>query len=187
VPTLTTAPPPRALDERTSELVARSQTGDAEAFEALYRAHVGRVHALCLRMMGDPEHAKELTQDVFVRAWQGLGSFRGEAAFGTWLHRLAINVVRDRQRSEFRRRARFQSGEDLESVGAVAPGVAPDSRIDLERAIATLPPRARNALILHEIHGYKCREVAEMTQTAVGTVQVHLHRARKMLKQVLLR
>jgi RNA polymerase sigma-70 factor, ECF subfamily len=173
------------VDESTRELVVRSQAGDSDAFEALYRTHVGQVHALCQRMMGDAEQAKELTQDVFVRAWQGLGSFRGEAAFGTWLHRLAINVVRDRQRSDFRRRARFEFREDLESTAAVTPGVAPDSQIDLERAIGTLPPRARNALILHEIHGYKCREVAEMTGTAVGTVQVHLHRARKMLKEVL--
>ena len=169
----------------TDDLVRRSQAGDAEAFEGLYRAHVGRVHALCLRLTADPERATELTQDVFVRAWSALGSFRGEAAFGTWLHRLAVNVVRQSQRSDGRRRARVETRDDLEEYAGAFYEEHTEDRMDLERAIASLPPRARNALILHDIHGYRCREVAELTGTAVGTIQAHLHRARKMLKEVL--
>ena len=146
---------------------------------------MGRVHALCLRLSADPQAATELTQDVFVRAWTALGSFRGEAAFGTWLHRLAINVVRQSQRSESRRRKRVETREDLEEYATAAYSDDAGDRMDLEKAIATLPPRARNALILHDIHGYRCREVAELTGTAVGTIQAHLHRARKMLREVL--
>lgn len=163
----------------------RSQAGDASAFEALYRGHVGKVYALCLRLSGDAQEATEMTQDVFVQAWRGLAGFRGDAAFGTWLHRLAFNAVRQSQRSAARRRSRFQMREDLVAE-APAKALAPaEERIDLERAIASLPPRARNALILHDIHGYRCREVAEITGTAVGTIQAHLHRARRLLKEVL--
>ena len=79
--------------EDLTEFVRRAQAGDADAFEAVYRAHAGRVYALCLRMAGDAIHARELVQDVFIRAWEKLGTFRGDSAFGTWLHRLAVNVV----------------------------------------------------------------------------------------------
>ncbi|MEX0912487.1 MAG: RNA polymerase sigma factor [Gemmatimonadota bacterium] len=169
----------------TAELVRRSQAGDAAAFETLYREHCDRIYAVCLRLSGDSQQAAELTQDVFVRAWSALAGFRGEAAFGTWLHRIAFNVVRQSQRSEKRRHSRIEIREDVEPIGQ--PTREPDrgDMIDLERAIAQLPPRARNALVLHDIHGYRCREVAEITGTAVGTIQAHLHRARKLLKEIL--
>lgn len=175
----------RESADTTTALVRRSQAGDAEAFEALYRAHVGRVYALCLRLTSDTQQANELTQDVFVRTWSALGSFRGDAAFETWLHRLAINVVRQSQRTDTRRRARVESRDDLEEYAGAFYEEHTGDRMDLEKAIATLPPRAKNALVLHDIHGYRCREVAEMTGTAVGTIQAHLHRARKMLREVL--
>ena len=172
--------------EPTTELVKRCQRGDADAFEALYRLHVEGVYALCSRMSGDPTRAMELTQDVFVKAWRGLANFRGESSLATWLHRIAFNVVREDQRGNARRWLRQVDDLDLEkeNVGA-AGGLAEDERIDLERAIASLPARARNALILHDIHGYRCREVAELTGTAVGTIQAHLHRARRLLREVL--
>lgn len=170
----------------TTELVRRSTQGDAAAFESLYRSHVGRVRALCLRVGGDPDRIDELTQDVFVRAWTKLGTFRGDSAFSTWLHRLAVNVVRERQRSDSRRRSRIEVRADLDDYTARL-GMPAEDDIELEKAIATLPPRARRALVLHEIHGYRCREIAEMMGTATGTVQAHLHRARKMLKEMLTR
>lgn len=176
---------PKSGDTTTADLVRRSQAGDSAAFEALYRSHVGRVYALCLRLTADSEKANELTKDVFVRTWTAIGSFRGESAFGTWLHRLAVNVVRQAQRTDSRRRARVETRGDLEDYMGSLYEDRSEERMDLEKAIATLPPRARNALVLHDIHGYRCREVAEMTGTAVGTIQAHLHRARKMLKEVL--
>lgn len=173
--------------DETGDLVRRSRAGDPDAFEALYREHSGRVYALCLRLSGDAQQASELTQDVFVRAWEALGSFRGEAAFGTWLHAVALNLYRQHQRGERRRRARVETRDDLDGFAAAVREAHPEDRIDLERAVARLPPRARTALVLHDIHGYRCREVAEMTGTAVGTIQAHLHRARKLLREVLTR
>lgn len=170
----------------TEELVRRSQNGDSGAFELLYRSHVGRVNALCLRLCGDRERAGELTQDVFVRAWTKLKTFRGDAAFGTWLYRLAVNVVRESQRRDSRRNARIESKADLDQFRA-AGKIAAEDDITLEQAIAELPPRARRALVLHEIHGYRCREIAEMTGSATGTIQAHLFRARKLLREYLSR
>jgi RNA polymerase sigma-70 factor, ECF subfamily len=182
-----TIQPPREVDTalRTADLVKRSQAGDEAAYEGLYRAHVGQIYALCLRLTGDSDKANELTQDVFVRAWTRIGSFRGEAAFGTWLHRVAFNIVRQSQRSDYRRRSRVDEGVDLDEHPDLSSSLEAEERIDLERAIAELPPRARNALVLHDIHGFRCREVAEITGTAVGTIQAHLHRARKLLKEKL--
>jgi RNA polymerase sigma-70 factor (ECF subfamily) len=173
--------------DSTTELVRRSQQGDAEAFEALYRQHSAPVFALCSRMSGDSQRAAELTQDVFVRAWRSLGGFRAEASFGTWLHRIAFNVVREHQRGDRRRRLRImEKNEDGTTVDGIDNGgLSEDARIDLERAIAQLPNRARNALVLHDIHGYRCREVAELTGCAVGTIQAHLHRARRLLREIL--
>ncbi|MEX2583091.1 MAG: RNA polymerase sigma factor [Gemmatimonadota bacterium] len=173
------------IPEETAELVRRSQAGDTAAYEGLYRTHVGQVYALCLRLSADSQQATELTQDVFVKAWTGIGSFRGDAAFGTWLHRVAFNVVRERQRSDSRRRGRVEPRPELDDYPEPQSLVGHEDRIDLERAIAELPPRARHALVLHDIHGYRCREVAEITGTAVGTIQAHLHRARKLLKEKL--
>jgi RNA polymerase sigma-70 factor, ECF subfamily len=168
------------------ELVRRSRDGDQDAFATLYQAHVGRVYALCLRMTADPQAATEATQDVFVQAWKSLATFREEAAFSTWLHRLAFNTVRQRQRGEGRRRGFVSLEEDgVEESRELVRSGQEDARMDLERAIALLPPRARNALVLHDIQGYRCREVAELTGSAVGTIQAHLHRARKMLREIL--
>jgi len=185
---ITIEPDVAVSTDPSADLVRRCQHGSAESFEALYRLHVGAVYALCWRMSGDANRANELTQDVFVRAWKALPTFRGESSVGTWLHRIAFNVVREDQRSTSRRRARVVESDEI--VERVSPsndgrGVSEDERIDLERAIAQLPPRARNALILHDIHGYRCREVAELTGSATGTIQAHLHRARRLLREIL--
>jgi RNA polymerase sigma-70 factor, ECF subfamily len=169
------------------EPVAAAQAGNVAAFERLYHAHVGRVYALCLRLTADVSTAEELTQDVFVRAWEKLAGFRGESAFGTWLHRLAVNVVLGRRRSEGRRGARILLTQDLaiyEGIGARSPAYG--DRLDLEDALARLPEATRSVFVLHEVEGYTHQEIAELTGRAEGTCKALLHRARRLLKERLL-
>ena len=170
--------------------VDRAKRGDVDAFGELYREHAGRVFALCLRMSGDRVQARELMQDVFVRAWERLASFRGEARFASWLHRLAVNVVLTGARATRRRETRVTLAEDLaaaESGGAAVsvrladPGVA----IDLERAIAALPAGARTAFVLHDVEGFTHAEIAELSGLAEGTIRAQLHRARRLLMEAL--
>ncbi|HEU4463905.1 MAG TPA: sigma-70 family RNA polymerase sigma factor [Gemmatimonadota bacterium] len=166
-----------------SDLVRRAQAGDRAAFKRLYEDHVGRVYALCLRLTGDSEDAMERTQDVFVRAWGKLGSFRGEAAFATWLHRLAVNVVLTDRRATGRRDRRTDAAAVMGPRSEPAPraGLA----VDLERAIAALPPGARAVFVLYDVEGYRHEEIAEMTGIAAGTSKAQLHRARKLLREAL--
>jgi RNA polymerase sigma-70 factor, ECF subfamily len=156
-------------------------SGDAHAFERLYRTHVGRVHSLARRMLGDDD-ADEAAQDVFVRAWEKLGTFRGEAAFGTWLHRLAINVMLGRRERRGTQRQRYLEGEDmLEAVPGRRP--APETSMDIETAISRLPDGARQIFVLHDVEGYRHEEIAEMLGLATGTSKSQLHRARMALRQ----
>ena len=166
-------------------LVQRAQHGDSRAFEEVYRALVGRIYALCLRMSRDAQRAEELTQDVFVRAWERLGSFRGEAKFATWLHRLAVNVVLQAGRAASRRSAREDVTADPGRYLKRAEMSMAGTRLDLERAIAALPDGAREVLVLRDIYGYKYREIAEMKGVALGTVKAQIHRARKMVREAL--
>ena len=167
----------------TGVLVERAQSGDSQAFETLYRRLVGRIYALCLRMARDAQRAEELTQDVFVRAWERLGSFRGESKFSTWLHRLAVNVVLQEGRTKGRRESREELMEDpAEYLGRVKEEF-PGTRMDLERAIASLPEGARRVLILRDVYGYKYDEIAKMQGVALGTVKAQIHRARKMMRE----
>ena len=166
-------------------IVRQAQTGDADAFEGVYRAHVGRIHALCLRMSGDVQHAETLTQDVFVRAWQKLSSFRGESQFSTWLHRLAVNVILQDRRSRGRREAREHTVEDLERYATATTQAMPGTRVDLERAIANLPPGAKQVLVLRDVQGFKYREIAELTGVSLGTVKAQIHRARALVQEAL--
>jgi RNA polymerase sigma-70 factor (ECF subfamily) len=160
-----------------------------DAFEVLYRAHAGRVFGLCLRMTADQQQAKELTQDVFVRAWEGLTAFRGDSAFGSWLHRIAVNVVLMGARADRRRLARVALAGDLEddTVDGLAMTVDVEQSIDLERAIAALPPGARRVFVLHDVHGYRHEEIARITGNAEGTLRAQLHRARRLLMEALSR
>lgn len=161
--------------------VRRAQAGDVEAFERIYRSHVGRVHALALRLTGDRAHAVELTQDVFVRAWGKLAAFRGESTFASWLHRLAVNELLQEARADRRRRARHLAVERPD----VAPSAGSDARLDLERALATLPPQARLVFVLHDVEGWRHDEIAALTGNAPGTLRAHLHRARRLLMEAL--
>jgi RNA polymerase sigma-70 factor (ECF subfamily) len=168
-----------------SSLVERAVSGDVEAFEELYRLNVGRVYALCLRMAGDPTLAEELAQEAFVRAWQKLGSFRGASAFSTWLHRVTVNVVLGHRRSATRREARVRAVRDdfPHDVAARQPGTA--ESIDLERAISSLPDGARMVFVLHDVEGFRHREISRSMGIAVGTSKAQLHRARKLLRKAL--
>jgi RNA polymerase sigma-70 factor (ECF subfamily) len=175
------------------DAVGRAQAGDQAAFEELYRDHVGRVYALCLRMTADTGRAEELAQEVFLRAWTKLSTFRGDAAFSTWLHRLTVNVVLADRRSQGKRWALLKGADDLEPFEGAAARAAPEeaeggakgARLDLEGAIATLPEGARKVFVLYEIEGYRHEEIAAATGTAVGTSKAQLHRARKLLREAL--
>ena len=178
---------PTTDEPRSPDLtVRRAQQGETAAFEQLYHAHVGRVYALCLRLCGDAARAEELTQDVFVRAWEKLGSFQGKSAFSTWLHRLAVNVVLGDRRSEGVRVHRVFNTDEPEKYETPGGRTSdPGTAMDLERAIAGLPPGARAVFVLHDVEGYKHEEIAEMQGSAVGTCKAQLHRARRLLREAL--
>lgn len=170
-------------DTAEQELVRQAQDGDVAAFEALYRQHVGRVYALCLRMTGQPALADDCVQEAFIKAWDKLSSFRGQSAFGTWVHRIAVNQVLGQIRSSQRRGAHL---ELLSNQMADSSTPAPDgSDADLERAINRLPVGAREVLVMCGICGYSHDETASMLGIAVGTSKAQLHRARRLLRDQL--
>ena len=201
---MTAVPPANEFSDPGADarLIERAQAGDVDAFEHVYRREVGRVYALCLRMTADAGRARELTQSVFVRAWDRLGSFRGDSLLSSWLHRIAVNEVLIEARTEKRRRARVVLADDEGQLNdehnsgarTDAPGISgitlPDdteTRIDLERAIAGLPPGARTVFVLHDIEGYRHEEISRMTGSAEGTLRAQLHRARRLLMEALSR
>ena len=165
--------------------VVLATQGDTAAFERVYRAHLPRIFNLARRMAG-PEAADELTQDVFVRAWQKLALFRGESSFATWLHRLAVNVIIERFRTLGTARERFLA--DSEGALDVAPAARTksyDLSMDLEAAIAQLPDGARTIFVLHDVEGYKHEEIGDMLGVSPGTSKSQLHRARQTLRVLL--
>ncbi len=165
------------------DYVARAAAGDVRAFEHLYRTHVTRVHSLVRRMSGGRD-SDELTQDVFVRVWQKLASFRGDSAFATWLHRLAVNVVIERFRQDTVRRQRMYDGEDIFDTLS-APRRSNDLAMDFEAALLTLPDGARQIFVLHDVEGYKHREIGDLLEISSGTSKAQLHRARMMIRRFL--
>ncbi len=162
---------------------ARAAAGDVDAFERLYRRHVARVHSLCRRMIGDGE-ADDVAQEVFVRAWRKLGKFRGESAFGTWLYRLAVNVILGKRATLGTYRQRFEQS-DPAMIPFSARRERVDLRIDFEAAIGRLPRGARDVFVLHDVEGYTHEEIAELLEVTAGTSKSQLHRARKALRQYL--
>ena len=178
---------PHSRPESEADDVARAVAGDTAAFERLYRTHVPRILALARRMAGAAD-ADELTQDVFVRAWQKLGSFRGESSLATWLHRMAVNVIIERFRTLGTQRERFiPDGDD--ALGRLpSPALAGrgwDVGIDLEAAVDRLPPGARSVFVLHDVEGHTHQEIASLLGVAVGTSKAQLHRARMLLRRSL--
>lgn len=165
--------------------VRRAQSGDLTAFERLYRDHIRRVYALVQRLADDPVEADELCQEVFVRVWERIGQYRGESAFGTWLHRLAVNVALGGRRSDGRRLARVLPVEDPDSAAPDPLSRAGDDALDLTRALATLPARARQVFVLHDVEGWPHEEIAAAMNTTVGTSKAQLHRARSLMRSAL--
>lgn len=173
----------RADAEQIDATLAAS--GDTHAFERLYRGHVARVHSLARRMISG-DHADEVTQDVFVRAWQKLSTFRGESAFGTWLHRLAVNVILGRRGSLGIERKRFDESEEAMDDLSASPA-SPELSMDFETAMGRLPPGAKRVFILHDVEGFKHEEIAQSLGISAGTSKAQLHRARMMLRRHLTR
>jgi len=169
------------------DLVRDARSGDFAAFERLYREHVNRIHAICVRMTGDPSRAEDLTQRAFVRAWQNLDGFRGEGSFFHWLRRLAINVVLGDRRSRDRREDRELALDEIAERRRPTLPVATGTKMDLENAIADLPVRAREVFVLHDVEGYGHDEIARLLGVTNGTSKSQLHRARKLLREALLR
>lgn len=167
------------------EDVHRARSGDARAFHRLYQRHVARVHGLARRMIG-PEHADEVTQDVFVRAWEKLATFRGEAAFGTWLFRIGVNEVLNRRARLGIQRGRYGGGDEVLEAQSWSPAPA-GLKLDLDRAVGQLPRGARDVFVLHDMEGYRHEEIAGMLGVTTGTTKAQLHRARMLLRETLAR
>lgn len=178
---------PAATEVSEEGLVAAAKKGDHAAYESLYRLNRDKIYGLLWRMSGG-QHAlaEDLLQESFVRAWQKLDLFRGDSRFGTWLHRLAVNVALSDRRSRMRiagKEVAMDEHVDRTMVGQ--KDVRADKHADLERSIANLPERARAVLVLYDIEGYQHSEIAEMTGMAVGSSKAQLHRARKLLREEL--
>jgi RNA polymerase sigma-70 factor (ECF subfamily) len=173
------------------ELAARCRAGDADAFEELYRQHARRLFGLVLRMVGSADVAEDLLQDVFLQAHRKLAGFRGESTLGTWLYRLTMNhcldYVRGRQAKMTRATASLDD-EDAVEPAAPAPVVpAAISRMDLERAIETLPPGSKAAFLLHDVEGFEHREIGAILGISEGTSKSQVHKARMKLRAILSR
>ncbi|HKT11620.1 MAG TPA: sigma-70 family RNA polymerase sigma factor [Terriglobia bacterium] len=173
-----------------TQLIARAQRGEEEAFAALFEAHKRRVYSLCLRMLGNPTEAEDLTQEAFLQLFRKIGTFRGESAFSTWLHRLSVNVVLmhlrkkglnqisldETENSQGEPIKRDYGDDDRRLVGSI-------DRIGLNRAIAELPPGYRTVFILHDVEGYEHNEIAEIMNCSIGNSKSQLHKARLKLRE----
>ncbi len=172
---------PDAREE--ADWIRRARQSDQRAFEALYRLHVDRVYGLCVRMTGSVSEAEDCTQEAFIQAWNKLAAFRGDSAFGTWLHRIAVNTVLGRMRKSKRERDRIQAAEEIMPSPA---SVESDGNLrDLSDAVNRLPEGARHVFVLGAVYGYSHEETSGMLGIAVGTSKAQLHRARRLLAQQL--
>lgn len=177
----------RPSDIRSADelLVARAKCGDMAAFEELHRQYVGRIHSLCLRLSGNHPLAEELTQEVFIQAWQNLDGYRGESLFTSWLHRIAVNAFLGMQRARRRRDSWLDAFGAMLRSRTPATGVHPGVRVDLDTAIFRLPEGMRAVFVLHDVEGYRHEEVATMLGIAPGTCKAQLHNARRRLREEL--
>ena len=172
---------PALTDE--ADWIAKAQRSDSKAFERLYRMHVDRVYGLCLRMTGNVAEAEDCAQEAFIQAWNKLDKFRGDSAFSTWLHRIAVNAVLGRARKSKREQDRIQMAFEQSSAPATE---ADDGELrDLSDAVDRLPEGARHVFVLHAVYGYSHDETGEMLDIAAGTSKAQLHRARRLLAQQL--
>ena len=170
-----------AADEKA--WIRQAQESDTRAFESLYRMHVDKVYGLCLRMTGNVSEAEDCTQEAFILAWNKLAKFRGDSAFSTWLHRIAVNAVLGRIRKSKREHDRIQAVADTQPA-RVTTGDTGEMR-DLAAAVDRLPEGARHVFVLHAVYGYSHDEAAEMLGIATGTSKAQMHRARRLLAQQL--
>jgi RNA polymerase sigma-70 factor, ECF subfamily len=177
-----------------AEAIRLAQQGDAGAFERIYRLHSRRVYALCLRMVGNTAEAEDLAQDAFLQLFRKIGTFRGESAFSTWLHRLAVNVVLMKLRKKTLPATSLEESTDPEdeSSGPRRELGAPDlllsgsiDRVHLERAIEQLPPGYRQVFVLHDVQGFEHNEIAKLMECSIGNSKSQLHKARMRLRELL--
>ena len=178
-----------AQPESDQQLAKAAAGGDMTAFEELYRRHNRRVYALCLRMTQNQSEAEDLAQEVFINLFRKVGSFRGDSAFTTWLHRMTVNQVlmHFRKRSVKLEKTTEEGETPVQIVqGTENPNQMPVvDRIALDKAIAQLPPGYRAVFVLHDIEGHEHEEVARMLNVAVGTSKSQLHKARMRLRALL--
>ena len=170
-------------------LVERCRAGDLAAFEAIYRAHSGRLYSVACRVLGNPTDAEDMLQEIFLAAHRKLETFRGESALGTWLYRLAMNLCLDHLRSRAARSGQLTDALDdeygLDDTGSRHLAERTIARMDLERAMAQLPAGCRTAFVLHDVEGLEHREVAEILGIAEGTSKSQVHKARLRLRAML--
>jgi RNA polymerase sigma-70 factor, ECF subfamily len=178
----------RATSSGDRDLAARVLAGDREAFEGLYRQHAHRLYNLAFRMTGGAD-AEDLLQDVFLQAYRKLGSYKGDSSLGTWLYRLTMNLCLDHLRSKQGKMGQVTDSLDEEDAAPVAspfrPAEANNARLDLEQAIAQLPPSYRSAFVLHDVEGYQHDEIAGILGIAEGSSKSLLHKARLRLRSIL--
>jgi len=180
---------PRVLKKADFDLTKAAAAGDMMAFEELYQRHHRRVYSICLRMLQNASEAEDLTQDVFIQLYRKVGSFRGDSAFTTWLHRLTVNQVL----MHFRKRnVKFEkTTEEGETPVQIVPGTESPfkmpivDRIAIDTAIAQLPEGYKNVFVLHDVEGYKHEEIADMLGVTSGATKAQLHRARLLLREAL--
>jgi len=177
-----------------AEAIRFAQAGNAAAFESLYRLHNRRVYSLCLRMVGNTAEAEDLTQEAFLQLFRKIATFRGESAFSTWLHRLAVNVVlmRLRKKSATESSLDEMTEPDEESGGPRRDLGMPDlrlsgsiDRVNLQRAVDQLPPGYKAVFVLHDVQGYEHNEIAEIMDCSIGNSKSQLHKARMRLRELL--
>lgn len=175
-----------------AQAIERAKQGDAEAFESLYNLHKRRVYSLCLRMTANTAAAEDLTQEAFLQLFRKIGTFRGESAFSTWLHRMAVNVVlmqlrkkglpvvslEETMEGEEETARKEPGGEDRRLAGSI-------DRLQLENSIAALPPGYRMIFLLHDVEGYEHNEIAGMLGCSIGNSKSQLHKARMKLRDLI--
>lgn len=175
-----------------AELIEQAKQGNGEAFEALYNLHKRRVYSLCLRMTANTAAAEDLTQEAFLQLFRKIGTFRGESAFSTWLHRMAVNVVlmqlrkkglplvplEDTMETEEDSARKEPGADDVRLTGSI-------DRLRLGNAIDSLPPGYRTVFVLHDVHGYEHNEIATMVGCSIGNSKSQLHKARMKLRDLL--
>jgi RNA polymerase sigma-70 factor (ECF subfamily) len=175
-----------------AELIARAQKGEQEAFEALFHRHKRRVYSLCMRIIGNPADAEDLTQDAFLQVFRKIHTFRGESAFSTWLYMLSLNLVRMRLRKKRLSVTPIDCANEDDrddppaEFGAHDPALSGTiARVHLKRAIEQLPPGYRQAFVLHDVEGYQHNEIAAMLGMSIGNSKSQLHKARMTLRKLL--